>query len=350
MAEVRKLAYTIVLLCMVIPLARAQDAVATIQLPDGRTTQLTFTTIDVPGAGVTGVFGINSAGDMVGYYGQNTNALRKHGFLLRSGTFTTIDYTGADATFADGINDSGAIVGSAEFNGGLTGSGFTYDGTTFTPIRIGGQPFTIAEGINNAGDIVGTAGTSGGSQRAFELRGGRVKVINFPGLYLSAVATGINNLDEVVGSTDYTDAYAYKNGKFKNLDFPGAIETVARGVNDDGVIVGQYFLAGTTYGFAFKNGKYLTFSYPGAKATAGLAINTAGQIVGQYQLSDNTFHGFVTSSITAEDLKIVGWPQVRSRRICPPKTRGRLWVSGRRTLSVTHLPQFRVELTAGSNA
>ena len=49
------------------------------QTPPDITTQLTFTTIDVPGAHYTGVWGINSAGDMVGNYGQDINS-DSHGF------------------------------------------------------------------------------------------------------------------------------------------------------------------------------------------------------------------------------------------------------------------------------
>src|SRR2546430_9370985 len=80
------------------------------QTPPDITAQLTFTTIDVPGAGYTGVFGINSAGDMVGNFGQDTN-VDSHGFLYSNGTFTYFDYPGQTFTVPGGINDSGLIVG-----------------------------------------------------------------------------------------------------------------------------------------------------------------------------------------------------------------------------------------------
>src|SRR6266568_8925698 len=116
---------------------------------------VTFTTIDVPGAGVTGVYGINSAGEMVGYYCSDSNDPNKHGFLLSGGNFTYLDYPSAYATFAYGINDSGIIVGSAEFQGGLTAVGFSYDGSAYTSISDGGNSTTITYSINNAGEIVG---------------------------------------------------------------------------------------------------------------------------------------------------------------------------------------------------
>lgn len=143
-------------MCLVIPVACAQEAVATIQLPDSRTTQLTFTTIDVPGAGFTTVTGINSAGDIVGIYAPNSQG-PYHGFLLRNGAFTYFDSPGAYSTFVGKINDAGVIVGNTR---SLTGRevGFTYDGTTFTTIRAGKRPITVPIGVNNTGHIVGAPG------------------------------------------------------------------------------------------------------------------------------------------------------------------------------------------------
>ena len=50
------------------------------------TLNLTYTTIDVPGAGLTGVIGINTAGQMVGWYAQSGNSPAS-GFLLSGGNF-----------------------------------------------------------------------------------------------------------------------------------------------------------------------------------------------------------------------------------------------------------------------
>jgi uncharacterized membrane protein len=294
----RQFVYATLLLFLAAPLPFGQS--------NAKTAQLTFTTVDFPGAGVTGVTGINTAGDMVGYYGVNDNEPHKHGFLLRNGTFTSIDYPGAYATFAYGINDSGLIVGSAEFNSGLTALGFTYDGTTFTPFQVPHQPVTTPNGIDNAGDIVGSAGISGANFHGFELRAGHFKLINFPGQYIIASANSINNLGEIAGYTiDGTPehAYSYRNGKSKNLDFPGAIQTQALGINDNGVIVGWYGVGGLDSGFALRSGKYLSFSYPGAKGTFAVAINASGQIVGQYTLDFQTYHGFVTSPIDEADFQ-----------------------------------------------
>ena len=74
--------------------------------------QLTFTTIDVPGAAVTNVLGINTTGDMVGNYVDAIDSPSR-GFSFTDGNFALFDYPGGDDTVPVGINDSGVISGSA---------------------------------------------------------------------------------------------------------------------------------------------------------------------------------------------------------------------------------------------
>ena len=70
--------------------------------------QGTYTQIDVPGSLATICSGIDSNGDIVGFYADDTTL---HGFLLSAGVYTTIDYPGAAETTLRGVNDAGKIVG-----------------------------------------------------------------------------------------------------------------------------------------------------------------------------------------------------------------------------------------------
>ena len=259
----------------------------------------------MPGAGYTGAWGINSAGDVVGNYGQNIET-DSHGFLLQNGSFALFDYPGLTMTIATGINDSGLIVGHA---GNLQVVGFLYDGTTFTTIQDGSYSATFALGINNAALVVGGAGNVGAT-RGFELRGQRFKNISPPpGGWIYVYATGINNLAEVVGwyTGATTNGFTYKNGKFRTLSVPGAYSiTEAEGLNDGGIVVGWYDGCSSPQpdcAFAYMNGKYISFIYPGAYSTFATGINASGQIVGEYQLADGTYRGFVTSPISAADFE-----------------------------------------------
>ena len=85
---------------------------ASAQVPD-------LTTIDVPGASFTLPRGINSEGDIVGFYGVGATT---HGFLLHEGTFIDIDVPGALATRPRGINPQGDIVG--QYTAGGINHGF----------------------------------------------------------------------------------------------------------------------------------------------------------------------------------------------------------------------------------
>ncbi len=156
--------------------------------------------------------------------------------------------------------------------------------------------------VGRTGDLYGTV--------AFELVGTTYKPIRLPGSCTYKQATGINNLSEIVGFTTcgiYQYGYAVKNGRLQSVDYPGAQQTTVFGVNDLGAIVGWYnAVSSDSYAYVAMNGKYISFGYPGAKFTAAGGINKAGQIVGVYTLDEVTFHGFVSSPVTAGDFNFPG--------------------------------------------
>lgn len=260
--------------------------------------KLTFTTIDVPGAGFTAVFGINTDSQLVGFYSPGPESGLACGFMYSNGVFTYFDYPGSTFTEPRGINDSGLIVG--ESIKAPRAVGFLYDGTTFTTLHDGGASATYGEGLNNAGVVVGGEG-SAFATKAFELRNSIYKRINFPGTYGYGFANGINNLGQVVGYAG-SDSYLYGQGQFLNIDFPGATTTSAYGINDGGLIVGWYAVGtASTYAFGRAKGKYISFSYPGALQTYASGVNASGQAVGEYTFDQQTYHGFVTSPLTPAD-------------------------------------------------
>lgn len=264
------------------------------QTPTDITAQLTFTTIDVPGSSYSLVRGINTKGDMVGYYCE-TRGAPAHGFLLSGGNFTFFDYPGAISTVATDINDSGLIVG---YTTGGPEYGFLYDGTSFTTIQTKNKSKgVVVLGIDNAGDVVGGVGNIY-TYEGFELQNGHFRAIVPPGDAYYVFATGINNFGEVVGYG--VSGFAHMNGKLQIINFPDAAETEPQGVNDSGMIVGQYSKS-QFHGFALMDGKYLSLSYPGALSTFAYGVNASGQLVGAYTFDYVTFHGFVTSPITAAD-------------------------------------------------
>jgi probable HAF family extracellular repeat protein len=80
----------------------------------------------------------------------------------------------------------------------------------------------------------------------------------------------------------------------KKVKFPGAAATAAYGLNNSGVIVGQYLdQSGVFHGFSLDHGKGTTIDDPKGTNTLCAGINSAGAIVGQYTAPSGDNHGFL---------------------------------------------------------
>lgn len=87
------------------------------------------------------------------------------------------------------------------------------------------------------------------------------------------------------------------------VNVPGAVGTEARGINNNGEIVGFYlttscvdsYAAPTcpTKGFKYVNGSYVKLMVPGAVSTAIMGVNDYGDLVGFYKASNGSTHGFI---------------------------------------------------------
>lgn len=214
----------------------------------------TFTFLSPPGATNAIAVGINDNNQIVGSYGSSTG---NFGYLYSGGVFSTISVLGAyqtspsqffsgTGTVASGINGAGVIVGS--WNPSVTApeTGFIYDGTVFTNTSISdGGRYTDLYGINDSGEISGYAIAFSGRTRTYF-------------------------------------SFVYNSGVFTPISYPGATSTIVQGINDNGVVVGFYSLAGVTSGFIYDNGTYTSMMYPGASTTNLFGISNNGEIVGSY--------------------------------------------------------------------
>ncbi len=149
---------------------------------------------------------------------------------------TNIDVPGARSTFPSSINDYGEVAGYYEMEGRILG--FILKNGTFTTIDIG-PVYTIVTGINNRGDVVGYY-VREGVERSFIYSRGAFTSLEFPGAR-DTVAKGINDLGDVVGITNQ-GGFLYSEGTFTLL--PGPEEHILSvepmGINNKGQIVGCY--------------------------------------------------------------------------------------------------------------
>jgi probable HAF family extracellular repeat protein len=289
--------------------------------------EMTFTTLDFPGAAWTQANGISRGGPLgrsVHIVGRYLEGIFTHGFLFSGGEFTALDVPHGYNTAAYGINGRGQIVGTYESADGRTES-FEYESGTYTQ-------FSLCEsvgarsvfGINNAGSVVGSsrpatprvgfeydavrdqcepaAKPSGKDGYDLELFG-----INDSGRCVGSLAGPENGGSPAVGISFETilDVPA-------EVVAPNATTTVLRGVSDRG------FVCGYADNHAFiidASGAFTVFDHPDAVTTVayGLvdpipelaAVNAGFEVVGFYRPSggETEFHGFVATMTPRSDVR-----------------------------------------------
>jgi probable HAF family extracellular repeat protein len=121
--------------------------------------------------------------------------------------------------------------------------------------------------------------------------------IDVPGA-METAAWGINENGQVVGiawgHTGNPHGFLKDGTTYTTFDAPGSLNTTAFAVNNNGQIVGLFTdaTAMRNYGFLKDGPTFTTIDIPGATETAATGINTAGQIVGYWQDANRRYHGF----------------------------------------------------------
>ena len=131
---------------------------------------------------------------------------------------------------------------------------------------------------------------------------GRVYVANFGDGTVSVIDSHTNQVVDTINArigpadvTVTTRAHPLVlNYKFKSIAPAGAVYSVARGLNDRGDAVGDYYDSSVGYqGFLrTHDGTLTTIEPPGAAATSAFSVNNSGVVVGAYRDSLNVLHGF----------------------------------------------------------
>lgn len=289
----------------------AMGAVLSIPARKTRAAGPTYTTIDCPGFPLTLGTDVNDSGQIVG---ECLASLKiRQGFLLSNGVFTPIVYPGAPFTRAVGINRYGDVVGDYDLsanNGNGGDFGFLWQEGIFTSVRFPNSDSTVPAGINANRDIVGWYLDKVG-MHGFLFSGGNYTSIDFPGAAAYTQAWKVNDYGEIAGRyKGATDGkfhmFVLSNGSFTPIpDVPGAFETAVvedGGLNSAGDIVSQYHSVkscglltsvGCLHGFLLSGGAFTTIDFPGATETLALGINSSGDIVGGYQDTSGGFHAFL---------------------------------------------------------
>jgi uncharacterized membrane protein len=136
--------------------------------------------------------------------------------------------------------------------------------------------------------------------------------VNVPGA-VQTFPGGINDAGVMVGQ--YEDksgifhGYILNGKKLTTLDDPKGTGTLANGINLEGAIsvVGAYTNSTGLGGFLYRNGKYADIPGPsGAVSVSANGINDSGAIVGSYRDASGASHGFLLTDQKYTTLDVPG--------------------------------------------
>jgi probable HAF family extracellular repeat protein len=256
---------------------------------------VTWQTIDVPGATLTALKGINASGDIIGAYDDNTGAFA---FVMRGGVVTNIVAPNSLVTNVSAINNNGDIAGSYEGFSDKVDHGFILQAGSFTTVDYPGAAITEITGINNLGDIVGSYTDFSSKTHAFQRIAGTFSTIDEPNARLTT-PSGINDAGDISATAEFGNVYrafVLSHGHHIRIHPPNAAQTHAYGLNNLKQVVG-YFADFTTFqilGFESFNKMYLVIDQPGPGSNlVASGINDNGDIVGTYTDSNKVEHGFL---------------------------------------------------------
>jgi len=202
----------------------------------------------------------------------------------------SVTWGGLNITIDEDIEDAPIVAGS----GVKTYSNFTVNGTFI------GDDLTFNYGINDEGNLAGAYVDSSGVEHGFEDTPSGPVTIDYPGA-TETVATGLNNLGQVVGAYNTPESgFLYTGpGQFTSVNCPAPVcpgirDSYPTGINDAGWIVGDWDAANNPgSGFLYKGGQYQLISHPGAVYTNVNGINGDGHIVGEWLDGNGIGHGYI---------------------------------------------------------
>jgi hypothetical protein len=258
----------------------------------------TFVPISVCQGCSTLPFGINDRGQVTGVYFDASGKGR--GFLKSGSTYDVIDIPGAQFVEAQRSNNRGHVVGDYVAADGLGRPWVRHpNGTIDLKPAYPGATFTGAIYITEDDVILGYA-TRDPAQAAgyfgYVLKGNTyVETFSYPGPnVVSTFPVSLNRRGEMVGSVEFGTIenehgwYRSRDGHYRLIDYPGAVQSEAFDITDDGLILGRYQDSrGINHGFFLKDGVFTSFDYVGPQ-TYIWKINAHGTVVG-YSFQQNAY-------------------------------------------------------------
>jgi hypothetical protein len=275
------------------------------------------------------LLGINNEGLIAGYFGsgQDTQHPNK-GYLLHPNyhqhNFQNDNFPGSAQTQVTGLNNSGTKVGFfVDGNGNQIG--FFQKGNHFTQVMDPNSPplATSSSGTPAVGQLLGvndhdvavgfyTDANGVNHGYTYNVDNGNSTEITVPNLPdgSSVTASGINDHRTVVGfvtlpapsgssNPGVTESWVQTaNGNTGILMYPDSTSTAALGINNEGVLVGDYVdVMGNMHGFTWSaKAGFASIDDPNGVGTTTInGVNDHGQLVGFYTDGNKNTDGFLAT-------------------------------------------------------
>lgn len=172
----------------------------------------------------------------------------------------------------------------------------------FVTIGPESSPYSVADGINDAGLVTGYYEDTNSVFHGFAWQNGEFKTMDYPGA-ANTLLYGVNNRGVAIGyyydgTADHVLMYAVQSGTWTVLpDIPGYPLNQGYGINDRGLAVGNAFSSTAAVAWVWdqSKGAYSYLAVPGAAAytTSPSGLNEFNQVAGYYADADGNYHGFI---------------------------------------------------------
>jgi probable HAF family extracellular repeat protein len=263
-----------------------------------------------------GAAGIDNQGRVVG--ALSFRPLLPHAAIWSGDRLIDIGTSFRAESRAVGVSDNGVVLGLASAPGP-----FLYWRGKITYIG----DFT-AYAVNNKLQVVGEKSFAPNSSRAVLWQHGKLLNLGTLGGSFSG-AYGINNKGEAVGYSLVTDepnatlrGFVYRDGKMKDVGIlPGGTFSVARVINDAGVVAGVANAGGRDepHAFIYVHGVIRDIGSFGGDTTVE-GINNRGHVVGSATDARNVPRGYIYRDGRLLDLnnlidRSLGWRVIQARDI-----------------------------------
>jgi len=282
--------------------------------PNPQTTvKFKFADISVPGAVQTSAYAINNKKFVAGNYLDDAG--EQKAMIFKGSKLTSVSCPSGAATSFYGVNSGGSAVADD-----TCGNGFSWvyvPGRGWVPIPDPGCPdcpiFSLA--INDIDQVVGIEIDENQVARGFSynLKSNNFTTWKMPGYPLPVPAFwGINNegvvaLQALDPASGLAHSYLFNGSSFTQIDVPGALQSFAHGINNNGDIVytvedangnssGVLYYLGQFYWFNQPDGRHTTRAYgitDEVKTENGIKLKIVGDYTVPGSNQDKAFEATV---------------------------------------------------------